>query len=153
MRKIGYFKSPIGVIRYDYDEQTIYQMSFHQDDFDLSVFDNIINQDLQSYFDGKNPKFDYHYDISHKTVFQNKVLKSLQGIPYGTTKNYQEIASEIGHPKAVRAVGQACKSNPIGIMIPCHRVIGKNNKLTGYSGKNYIHLKDYLLKLESNKCE
>ncbi len=151
MSKIGYFKSPIGVVKYEYEGHKIYQMGFHYDTYDLTVFDAKINQDLKAYFDGKNPTFDYLFDISNKTDFQQKVLKALLNIPYGTTKNYQEIAYEIGHPKAIRAVGQACKSNPVGIMIPCHRVIGKNNKLTGYSGKNYIHLKDYLLNLESNK--
>ncbi len=68
------------------------------------------------------------------TQFQLKVWKALLKIPYGETRTYQEIARAIGQPKASRAVGGACHRNPIGLIIPCHRVIGSNGKLTGYYG-------------------
>ena len=80
------------------------------------------------------------------TAFQKKVWKALQNIPYGQTRSYGEIAKEIGQCHAARAVGNANHNNPIAIVIPCHRVIGANGKLTGYySG---IDKKEFLLKLE-----
>ncbi len=150
MKKTGYFLSGFGPIKYVYDNEIIYQLSFIFDEEFNGEFDPKINQLLSDYFEGKTRQFPLSFSYENKTVFQKKVLDELLKIPYGETRSYQEIAVKIGHPKAVRAVGQACKSNPIGIMIPCHRVIGKNKQLTGYSGKNYIFLKEKLLKLEQN---
>ena len=67
-------------------------------------------------------------------------------IPYGETRSYKEIATKVGNPKACRAVGMANNKNPIAIVIPCHRVIGKNGELTGYAGG--MDVKSYLIKLE-----
>lgn len=83
------------------------------------------------------------------TPFQQKVWQALLQIPYGQTRSYQQIAETIGHPKAYRAVGMANHQNPIGIFIPCHRVVGKNGSLTGFSGG--IHLKQWLLTLEKGE--
>ena len=80
------------------------------------------------------------------TTFQIKVWKALQNIPYGKTKTYGQIAKEIGCEKAVRAVGGANHNNTIAIVVPCHRVIGANGKLTGYNGG--LDKKEFLLKLE-----
>lgn len=80
------------------------------------------------------------------TDFQHKVWDVLLSIPYGEVLTYGEIAEKIGNRKAVRAVGGACHNNPIGIVIPCHRVLGKDGNLTGYAGG--IHLKEMLLKHE-----
>ncbi len=146
----GYFDSPLGSIKYEYDGTKIYKISFVFDEEITEDYDPKINQSLAGYFNGEVKVFDFDFEFNQKTKFQQEVLKALINIPYGETKSYGEIASIIGRPKAVRAVGQACKSNPIGIMIPCHRVIGKNNQLTGYSGKDYIYLKEKLLKLEKN---
>lgn len=110
--------------------------------------DSIIDIKLEKYFKGSLKEFDIDVLFESGTDFQVSVWKELLKIPYGETRNYQEIAVSIGRPKALRAVGQACKKNPIGIVVPCHRVIGKDNKLTGYSGKNYIHLKKKLLDME-----
>lgn len=83
------------------------------------------------------------------TPFQEKVWQELLKIPYGKTKTYKEIASAIGHPNAYRAVGQACKKNPLPIIIPCHRVIGSNGNLGGYSrGKK---MKMRLLEMEKDR--
>ncbi len=68
------------------------------------------------------------------TAFQEKVWEALKQIPYGETRSYQQIAEAVGSPKAVRAVGNANNRNPICILIPCHRVIGKNQQLVGYAG-------------------
>jgi O-6-methylguanine DNA methyltransferase len=83
--------------------------------------------------------------FDHGTPFQKEVWQAMLEIPFGKTMSYLEIAKKINRPKAVRAVGQACKRNPIGIVVPCHRVIGSDGSLTGYSGKNFIHVKQKLL--------
>ncbi|NIM70401.1 MAG: methylated-DNA--[protein]-cysteine S-methyltransferase, partial [Xanthomonadales bacterium] len=80
------------------------------------------------------------------TPFQSKVLDALQKIPYGETRSYADIARAIGQPRAGRAVGGANGSNPIPIVIPCHRVIGSNGALTGFGGG--LDTKQYLLDLE-----
>ena len=83
--------------------------------------------------------------------FRRKVWQTLAEIPYGKTATYQEIAEKVGNPKAARAVGFACKCNPLPIFIPCHRVIGSNGKLTGYAGG--LELKERLLFLEGVRTE
>ena len=82
------------------------------------------------------------------TPFQEKVWQVLQTIPYGQTITYQELARRVGKPTALRGVGMACHYNPLPILIPCHRVIGKNRDITGYVAGS--DLKRYLLDLESN---
>ena len=83
------------------------------------------------------------------TEFQKKVWQELTKIPYGETRSYKQIAEKIGNPKACRAVGMANHNNPIAIIVPCHRVIGTNNKLVGYAGG--IDIKEKLLKIENIK--
>ena len=82
----------------------------------------------------------------HGTPFQQAVWAALQAIPYGQTRSYQQIAAQIGNPKACRAVGMANHRNPVGVIVPCHRVIGKNGGLTGYAGG--LAVKQALLALE-----
>lgn len=101
---------------------------------------------LTEYFDNKRQSFTLELDLSKGTDFQQKVWQELQKIPFGKTKSYQEIATSISKPKASQAVGQAIKKNPIAIIIPCHRVIGKNKTLTGFSGG--LTNKEILLNLE-----
>lgn len=106
----------------------------------------ICYQQLYEFFFKGRKNFDIDFKLIG-TDFQKKVWKSLSKIPYGATVSYQEIARKIKNPKAVRAVGLANKSNPLPIIIPCHRVIGKNGKLVGYS--RGLELKAKLLNLES----
>ncbi|WP_146492972.1 methylated-DNA--[protein]-cysteine S-methyltransferase, partial [Vibrio cyclitrophicus] len=80
------------------------------------------------------------------TDFKNQVWQALTTNPYGETWSYQDLANAIGNPKAVRAVGLANGKNPISIVVPCHRVIGKSGKLTGYAGE--VERKQRLLALE-----
>ena len=94
----------------------------------------------------KKKIFDEKLDISQGTEFQQEAWKALLAIPYGETRSYQGQAIAMKNPKAVRAVGGANHNNPISIIIPCHRVIGKNGKLTGYGGG--LFRKEYLLDLE-----
>lgn len=100
---------------------------------------------LEEYFSGNRKDFSLPL-APEGTAFQQAVWQALLTIPYGHTKSYGEIAKEVGHPKAYRAVGLANKRNPIAIFIPCHRVIGSNKTLTGYSGG--LHIKAALLELE-----
>ncbi len=82
------------------------------------------------------------------TEFQVKTWQALLTIPYGETRSYSDQAAIIGNPKAVRAVGRTNGLNPIGIVVPCHRVIGKSGKLTGYAGG--LDIKEFLLRLEGH---
>ena len=82
---------------------------------------------------GKQPRLDLPLDIQ-ATAFQRQVWEALRSIPYGATRSYSEIAKEIGQPKAVRAVARACATNPVALVIPCHRVIREDRSLGGYRG-------------------
>jgi len=84
------------------------------------------------------------------TPFQQQVWQALRDIPYGETRTYGQIAQTLGNAKACRAVGMANNKNPLLIIVPCHRVIGANGALTGYAAG--LHVKEELLKLESNVC-
>ncbi len=109
-------------------------------------FDDLSNQ-LSEYFNGKRKNFDVPL-ITDGTPFQMKVWDALKKIPFGKTVSYEHQAKVIGNPKAVRAVAKANGDNRISILIPCHRVIGKNGKLVGYGGG--LSRKQFLLNLEQN---
>jgi methylated-DNA-[protein]-cysteine S-methyltransferase len=100
---------------------------------------------LAAYFQGELREFDLPLDFQG-TDFQKRVWRQLETIPYGQTRSYTEIAEAVGSPRAVRAVGAANGANPIPIVIPCHRVIGRSGKLVGYGGG--LPLKKRLLELE-----
>ena len=105
---------------------------------------------LRAYFAGKLEDFDLPL-APEGTEFQRKVWKRLCDIPFGETISYGELAKRIGNPNASRAVGLANGSNPIPIIIPCHRVIGSNGKLTGYGGG--LPIKEKLLALERKQLQ
>ena len=100
---------------------------------------------LAEYFAGRRKSFDLALDFTG-TEFQKMVWRALLTIPYGETRSYAQLAEQIGHPKAVRAVGAANGRNPISIVTPCHRVIGSNGDLTGFAGG--LATKEHLLRLE-----
>lgn len=100
---------------------------------------------LRDYFSQRSKTFDLPL-AAKGTVFQQQVWQALMTIPFGETWTYQQLAEAIGNPKAVRAVGLANGKNPISVIVPCHRVIGKKGKLTGYAGG--LERKAELLKLE-----
>jgi len=114
---------------------------------DTKLFAEALRQ-LQAYFDGKLKEFDLPLSLEG-TEFQLRVWNSLRTIPYGETISYAELAQRVGQPKAVRAVGLANGSNPIPIIIPCHRVIGSDGNLTGFGGG--LAAKKKLLDLESRQ--
>lgn len=105
-------------------------------------------QELEEYFAGIRREFDLPLHM-HGTEFQVKVWNALRQIPYGETCSYQDIAERIGNPKACRAVGGANNKNQILILVPCHRVIGKDGSLVGFGGG--LDMKEYLLKLERSR--
>jgi methylated-DNA-[protein]-cysteine S-methyltransferase len=102
---------------------------------------------LAEYFDGRRKKFELAMEL-RGTDFQRAVWSALQKIPFGKTISYGELAASIGKPKAARAVGMANNRNPIVIIVPCHRVIGHDGRLTGYGGG--LPVKESLLNLEKN---
>ncbi|MCV7067541.1 methylated-DNA--[protein]-cysteine S-methyltransferase [Mycolicibacterium farcinogenes] len=114
---------------------------------DDSAFPEAVEQ-LAAYFAGKLTEFDLELDMVG-TQFQRRVWEALRTIPYGETCSYGEIARQIGSPAAFRAVGLANGHNPIGIIVPCHRVIGANGSLTGYGGG--LDRKRALLELEKSR--
>lgn len=103
-------------------------------------------EQLREYFGGKRREFTLALDLRNGTDFQRRCWDALLRIPYGQTRSYRDIADEIGHPTAFRAVGQANHHNPIAIIIPCHRVITADGKLCGYGGG--LPVKKMLLELE-----
>ena len=102
-------------------------------------------EQLTEYFEGKRTQFDLPLDVEG-TPFQKAVWSELLRIPYGETRTYGEIAKAVGRPGAARAVGMANHENPIAVVIPCHRVIGRDGSLTGYAGG--VQLKAQLLSIE-----
>ncbi len=101
--------------------------------------------ELLEYFDGKRKAFTLPL-LQESTPFMMSVWNELKNIPYGETRTYKDIAIAVNSPKAFRAVGNANNKNTIGIIVPCHRVIGSNKKLVGYASG--LHRKEFLLNLE-----
>jgi len=153
----AYLESPIGELLISADKVGLQQILFPTDgrparpdpawQEDASALADVIGQ-LKAYFAGELENFDLALS-PQGTPFQQKVWSELCNIPYGETISYGELARRIGNPNASRAVGLANGSNPIPIVIPCHRVIGSNGKLTGYGGG--LPIKEKLLALEKRQ--
>ncbi len=103
---------------------------------------------LDEYLRGARKAFTLPIDWSLLRPFQRQALQIVASIPYGETRTYGDIARQMGKPRAARAVGRANATNPIPLVIPCHRVIGSDGKLHGYSGGEGLQTKEWLLKLE-----
>lgn len=114
-------------------------------------FSDAVFQQVLEYFAGERRVFDVAVDINDLTPFQQRILHELQTIPYGELRSYKQIAEAIGNPKAARAVGGACNRNPIHIIIPCHRVVGAKNALTGYAAG--LEIKKQLLEIEGGQMK
>lgn len=100
---------------------------------DKTAFADILQQ-LDEYFTGERTKFELEYKPTWGTEFQRNVWAQIEKIPYGAHSSYQEIATALGNPKAVRAVGTAVGSNPISIIVPCHRILTSTAGVSGYAG-------------------
>lgn len=150
-----YFDTPIGELLLAGDSNALSMIGFPKGAmrrdpeprwiYSEEPFEKVRGQ-LSEYFEGRRKTFDVPLDLSG-TEFQIQVLQALQDIPYGETASYGAIAKQIGRPRAVRAVGAANGRNPIPIIIPCHRVIGKSGDLTGFGGG--LDTKAALLRLEA----
>jgi methylated-DNA-[protein]-cysteine S-methyltransferase len=144
----AYYESPIGIIEVSGSEEGIISIIFVDNIIDENEYPESIKEcidQLDEYFQGKRKNFEIKL-IVEGTDFQKKVWRELTSIPYGKTASYKDIAREIGNEKAVRAVGSTNGKNPVSIIVPCHRVIGANGKLTGYAGG--LWRKEWLLQHE-----
>jgi O-6-methylguanine DNA methyltransferase len=103
---------------------------------------------LDEYLHGDRKAFTFPIDWSLLRPFQREVLKLVFAIPYGETRAYGEIAHQMGRERAARAVGRANATNPMPLVIPCHRVVGADGKLRGYGGGKGLKTKEWLLKME-----
>jgi methylated-DNA-[protein]-cysteine S-methyltransferase len=104
---------------------------------------------ITAYFEGQQIAFTDDVDIISGTPFQRRVWQATRGIGYGQTRTYVEIARDAGSPLAARATGQALGANPVPIIIPCHRVIGRDGSLTGFGGG--LEMKQLLLEMEKGR--
>jgi methylated-DNA-[protein]-cysteine S-methyltransferase len=105
-----------------------------------------VRRQLEEYFDGRRTTFDLALDWALTTPFSRRILEATCAVPFGTTATYGAMATAAGNPQASRAAGRALGSNPIPIIVPCHRVVGTSGRLTGYTGG--LHRKIALLALE-----
>jgi methylated-DNA-[protein]-cysteine S-methyltransferase len=141
-------ESPVGRLLLEGDDEGLCRVGFDGQGEPMSSFPRSLREavrQLKAYFDGDLRDFDLPLRMQG-TEFQLSVWRALRDIPYGETISYGELARRIGNPKGSRAVGLANGSNPIAIIVPCHRVIGSNGKLTGYGGG--LENKEILLGLE-----
>lgn len=148
----AYYKSPIGIVRIEGNEEGVRFIDFCEDDqilFTEEIPNCLVeaHKQIQEYFEGKRKEFNFKI-FSKGTDFQRTVWNELVKVPYGQTASYAELAKQIQNPKAVRAVANANRRNPISIVVPCHRVIGSNGSLTGYAGG--LWRKEWLLNHEKN---
>ncbi len=148
---IKYYSSPLGLLKITSNSKAIKAISFvDKAEVSSQNIPEILNQctkQLKEYFEGTRKNFDLNFE-PEGTAFQHNVWKLVCKIPFGQTKSYLEIAINTGSEKNTRAVGLANGKNPIPIIIPCHRVIGSNGKLTGYAGG--LERKRWLLLHEQN---
>ena len=149
MEKIFFYDTPVGKICIGEENGAITRVTWSKIPSDALEGETPLilqcKKQLEEYFAGERKTFDL--PLAPKgTAFQQKVWKALTEIPYGETRTYGEIAAAVGNPKGARAVGMANNKNPIGIIIPCHRVVGANGKLVGYAGG--MEKKAFLLELE-----
>jgi methylated-DNA-[protein]-cysteine S-methyltransferase len=103
-------------------------------------------RELEEYFDGRRTSFDLPVDWQLSHGFRRRVLRELPRIPYGETLTYSEIAARAGNPRAQRAAGSACGSNPVPLVVPCHRVVRTGGQIGNYGGGP--EMKEFLLELE-----
>lgn len=153
MKYYDYYDSPLGRLLLTEEQDVLTRLAFgaieNVPDTEICRKDTKLLQaaklQLMEYFAGSRKTFDLPLAPAG-TPFQKKVWEALCTIPYGETRSYQNIAVQIGMPKGCRAVGMANNRNPIAIIVPCHRVIGKNGSMVGYGGGLWV--KEWLLNHE-----
>jgi len=153
MRYLHYYDSPVGQLGVVADQRAVYQITFACEvpKGPVLLGETLLHQEaakqLNEYFAGRRASFELPLQ-AEGTEFQKAVWQALQKLPYAETASYSEIAAQIGRPRAFRAVGGAVHANPLAIVIPCHRVIGKDGGLTGFGGG--LKVKRLLLDLEQS---
>ncbi len=152
MKKIYTYESPLGTIVISTDDGTITGADFGK--LNKSYAENTsplpssLKKQLDDYFAGKRVRFSFRYSMD-SSPFRKKVYEAMKKIPYGKTISYRDLATQAGSPRAVRAAASACAHNPIVLFIPCHRVIGSDGSLHGYSAG--LWRKKWLLDKEAGK--
>ena len=151
---VFHYQSELGLLEIISSGHSLLSVTFTDDNnqiserlSELSPFQNEIHTQFDEYFQGKRLTFDVSIKLNG-TLFEKQVWDYLLEIPYGQTKSYGDIATFLGDMKKVRAVGRAVGQNPLAIIVPCHRVLGSNGKLTGYAGG--LWRKEWLLKHEGS---
>lgn len=150
-RIYDYLKTPLGWLEIAASDGNLRHILFVQEPEHGASSETVLTeakQQLEQYFAGERSVFDLPL-APEGSDFQSKVWQALLTVPYGETCSYLDIAQQLGDSNAVRAVGAANGKNPLSIVVPCHRVIGKNGKLTGYAGG--LSRKAWLLQLESGQ--
>lgn len=145
--------SELGLVAIDWDmSQADFTQQLQQRFRTNVVYDEArtaeAQRQLYEYLTGDRRQFNLPLDLTGTSPFQIQVLRLTLNIPYGKTSTYKEIAAKLGKPNAARAVGRVEATNPIPLVIPCHRVLGTDGSLHGYGGPGGIKLKAWLLKLE-----
>lgn len=148
--------TPVGDLRLVASEQGLIAVDWVDTQLDFDSFLRPFDMDaiapyadqLREYLEGKRREFTFAIHWAIFRPFQKEALQAVYKIPYGETRTYSEIAMEIRRPRAYRAVGRANATNPMPIVIPCHRLIGMDGKLHGYGGGEGLRTKEWLLRLE-----
>ena len=148
--------TPVGDLRLAVSDQGLIAVEWAdtQPDFDsyLIPFETDVVapyiEELREYLEGRRRDFTFPIHWAIFCPFQREALQAVFKIPYGETRTYSEIAAEIHRPRAYRAVGRANATNPMPIVIPCHRLIGTDGKLHGYGGGEGLKTKEWLLRME-----
>ena len=145
----GHVESPIGTVEIGVLAECVTILEFVDRPRQTAAHESHVlhmaMEQVKAYFESRLKTFDLPLDMVG-TPFQQSVWQALLDVPFGRTASYQQIADAVGNPKAVRAVGAANGQNPVSIIVPCHRIIGKNGSLTGYGGG--IWRKEWLLRHE-----
>ncbi len=148
----GYYDSPIGMIEVTADATSVLSVLFVEER-DTPNENELVKEillQLESYFKGETKEFN-SISISSGTPFQQTIWTALKKIPFGTTNTYSDIAQQLNKDTAVRAVGTAIGKNRLAILVPCHRVIGKNGSMTGFAWETWR--KEWLLAHEKNHSQ
>jgi len=145
----SYVDSPIGTIEIGVNSECVTNLDFVDQPRKTTPHESrvlgLAIEQIEAYFEGRLQVFDLPLELAG-TSFQRSVWQALLTVPFGRTASYQQMADIVDNPKAVRAVGAANGQNPVSIIVPCHRIIGKNGSLTGYGGG--IWRKEWLLRHE-----
>jgi methylated-DNA-[protein]-cysteine S-methyltransferase len=134
---VAHYRSPIGIVRLEETEGGISSITVLDEEVEISEpkteVTKLAVQQLNEYFTGKRSIFDFPYHQTG-TTFQQKVWQELCKVDFGKTQSYLHLAEQFGNPLAIRAIASANGKNKLWIVVPCHRIIGKNGDLTGYAG-------------------